>query len=87
MAIIIIVFVVSDDFRLALNATVYYAVINSDTAVNTPVYKIRASVNENENPIDMSITLTKTLQINSLFEFEGVSNNITESAYLWMILF
>ena len=87
MAIKIIVFVVPDDFRLALNATVYYAVINSDTAVDTPVYRIRASVNENENPIDMSITLTKTLQINSLFEFEGVSNNINRISIPLMILF
>ena len=65
----------SDDFRLALNATVYYAVINSDTEVNTPVYRIRASVNVNENLTDMSITLTQTGQINNLFDFEGGSNN------------
>lgn len=63
------------DYRLALNATVYYADIRSDTQVNTPVYRLRASVNVNENPIDMSITLTQTGQINNLFDFEGGSNN------------
>ena len=67
--------VVSADFRLALNATIYYADIRSDTQVNSSVYKLRASVNVNENPIDMSITLTQTGQINNLFDFEGGSNN------------
>ena len=65
----------SADFRLALNATVYYADINSDTEVNSAVYRLRASVNVNENPSDMSITLTQTGQINNLFDFEGGSNN------------
>ena len=63
------------DYRLALNATVYYADIRSDTQVNSPVYRLRASVNMNEIPIDMSITLTQTGQINNLFDFEGGSNN------------
>ena len=65
----------SDDFRLALNATVYYAVIDSDTAVNTPVYRLRASINVNENPIDVSFTLAQTGQIDNLFDVEGIFLN------------
>ena len=67
--------VVSANFRLALNATVYYADINNDTEVNTPVYRIRASININEIPLDMVIQLSQTGQINNLFDFDGVSDD------------
>ena len=63
----------SDDFRLALNATVYYADIDSDTEVNTSVYRLRVSINVNENPIDVSFTLAQTGQIDNLFDVEGSS--------------
>ena len=59
------------DYRIALNATIYYAEISTDTPLNTPVYRIRISINENEEPIDISVRFFQTGQINSLFEFEG----------------
>ena len=67
--------VVSTSFKSALNATVYYADINNDTEVNTPVYRIRASININENPLDMFIQLSQTGQINNLFDFDGGSDD------------
>ena len=63
------------DYRAALNASIYYANISSDTPLNTPVFRIRLSINANENPIDISIRFFQTVQIKSLFEFEGSSNN------------
>ena len=63
------------NYRAALNASIYYANISSDTPLNTPVFRIRISIAANENPIDLSIRFTQTLQIQSLFEFEGSSNN------------
>ena len=59
------------DYRIALNATIYYAEISTDTPLNTPVYRIRISINENEEPIDISVRFFQTGQINSLFEFES----------------
>ena len=59
------------DYRIALNATIYYAEISTDTPLNTPVYRIRISINVNEEPIDISVRFFQTGQINSLFEFEG----------------
>ena len=64
------------DYRLALNATVYYTDISSDTPLNTPVYWIRASINIIENPLDLSIRLSQVVQINNLLEFEGGDNII-----------
>ena len=63
------------DYRAVLNASIYYANISSDTPLNTPVFRIRLSINTNENPIDISIRYFQTAQIQSLFEFEGSSNN------------
>ena len=63
------------DYRAALNASIYYADISSDTPLNTPVFRIRLSINANENPIDIPIRFIQTAQIQSLFEFEGSSNN------------
>ena len=59
------------NYRIALNATIYYAEISTDTPLNTPVYSIRISINVNEEPIDISVRFFQTGQINSLFEFEG----------------
>ena len=64
------------DYRLALNATIYYTDISSDTPLNTPVYWIRASINIIENPLDISIRLSQTGQINNLLEFEGGDINV-----------
>ena len=66
---------VAVDYKAALNASIYYANISSDTPLNTPVFRIRLSINANENPIDISIRFFQTAQIKSLFEFEGSSNN------------
>ena len=63
------------DYRAALNASIYYANISSDTPLNTPVFRIRLSINANENPLDISIRFFQIAQIQSLFEFEGSSNN------------
>ena len=63
------------DYRAALNASIYYANISSDTPLNTPVFRIRLSINTNENPIDISIRFIQTVQVQNLFEFEGSSNN------------
>ena len=66
------------DYRAALNASIYYANISSDTPLNTPVFSIRLSFNANENPIDISIRFIQTVQIQNLFVFEGSSNNRIE---------
>ena len=67
------------DYRAALNASIYYANISSDTPLNTPVFRIRLSINTNENPLDIFIRFFQTVQILNLFEFEsgiGGSNYI-----------
>ena len=66
------------DYRAALNASIYYANISSDTPLNTPVFRIRLSMNANENPLDISIRFFQTVPIQNLFEFEGSSNNILD---------
>ena len=66
---------VSANYRAVLNASIYYANISSDTPLNTPVFRIRLSINTNENPIDISIRFIQTVQIQNLFVFEGSSNN------------
>ena len=69
-------------FQIALNATIYYANISSDTPLNTPVYRIRAIINSTLYFLDMSISLSQTQQINALLEFEGGVNDritVTES--------
>ena len=63
------------DYRTALNASIYYANISSDTPLNTPVFRIRLSINANENPLDISIRFFQIAQIQILFEFEGSSDN------------
>ena len=59
------------DYSIAMNATIYYAEISTDTPLNTPVYRIRISINVNLEPIDISVRFFQTEQINSLFKFEG----------------
>ena len=64
------------NYRTALNASIYYANISSDTPLNTPVFRIRISINVNEdNPLDISIRFSQTVQIQNLLEFEGGSDN------------
>ena len=63
------------NYTAALNASIYYANISSDTPLNTPVFRIRLSIDANENPIDISIRFFQTAIIQSLFEFEGSSDN------------
>ena len=63
------------DYRAVLNASIYYANISIDTPLNTPVFRIRLSINANENPADISIRFFQIAQIQNLFEFEGSSNN------------
>ena len=64
------------DYRAALNASIYYADISSDTPLNTPVFRIRLSINtDEEDPLDISIRFTQTGQIQNLLDFEGSSNN------------
>lgn len=55
---------------IALNASIFYAEISADTPLNTPVYRIRISINVNVQPVDMSMRFFQTGQINSLFEFK-----------------
>ena len=65
-------------FVLALNATIYHAVIHNDHPLNTPVFRIRAIIENSDNvvPADLSLSLSQTGQINNLFEFEdGTSND------------
>ena len=62
---------VSANYRAALNASIYYANINSVTTLNTPVFRIRLSINTNENPIDITMRFFETAQILNLFEFES----------------
>ena len=67
------------DYRAALNASIYYANINSVTPLNTPVFRIRLSINTNEIPVDITMRFFETAQILNLFEFEsgiGGSNYI-----------
>ena len=66
---------VPTDYRAALNASIYYANISSDTPLNTQIFRIRLSINANENPLDISIRFTQTVEIQNLFDFEGGSNN------------
>ena len=66
---------VSANYRVALNASIYYADISSDTPLNTPVFRIRLIINANENPLDITMRFFQTAQIQNLFEFEGSSNN------------
>ena len=63
------------DYRAALNASIYYANISSDTTLNTPVFRIRLSINANENPLDISIRFSQTVQVQNLLDFEGSSDN------------
>ena len=63
------------DYRAALNASIYYANISIDTPLNTPAFRIRLSINANENPLDISIRFSQTVQIQRLFEFEGSNND------------
>ena len=65
----------SANYRAALNASIFYANISSDTPLNTPVFRIRLSIDANENPLDISIRFFQTVQIENLFELEGSSNN------------
>ena len=70
---------VTPGFQIALNATIYYANISSDTPLNTPVYRIRAIINSTLYFLD---SLSQTQQINILLEFEGGVNDritVTES--------
>ena len=70
---------VSADYRAALNASIYYANISSDTPLNTPVFRIRLIINNNEEPAnDIVIRFFQTNQIQNLFEFEGSSDNKIE---------
>ena len=61
---------VPTDYMVALNATIYYAEISADTQLNTPVYRIRISINVNVQPVDISVRFFQTGRINSLFEFK-----------------
>ena len=68
--------------QIALNATIYYANISSDTPLNTPVYRIRAIIDSALNQIDIVFVFGQTQQINALLEFQGGMDNtisITES--------
>ena len=62
-------------YVLALNATIYYAEIHTDHPLNTPVFRIRAIIESDVVPVDLSLSLSQTGQINSLFEFEGGTSN------------
>ena len=68
------------DYQLALNTTVYYANILSNTPLNTPVYRIRAIINA--PLIEILVLQLRTGQNNEsdLFEFEGgINERITKS--------
>ena len=62
-------------FYIALNATIYYADIHTDHPLNTPVFRIRAILESDVVPVDLSLSLSQTGQINNLFEFEGGTSN------------
>ena len=62
------------NYGAVLNATVYYANISSDTTLNTPVFRIRLSI-DTVNTLDISIRLFRSAQIQSLFEFEGSTDD------------
>ena len=55
----------------SLNATHYYAVITTDTPLNSSVFKIRITLNMSADPLDISIRLNQNQLIQNLFEFEG----------------
>ena len=64
------------NYTAALNASIYYANISSDTPLNTPVFRIRLSINANEeDPLAIFISFIPTVGIQNLFEFEGSSND------------
>ena len=62
-------------YVLTLNATTYYADIHSDHPLGTPVFRIRAIIRSSAIAVDLSMSLSQTGQINSLFEFAGGTGN------------
>ena len=67
----------ASDFVIALNATIYHAVIHSDYPLNTPVFRIRAIVSSIEALLDLTITLLQSSVINLIFEFENKTRDDT----------
>ena len=67
----------ASDFVIALNATIYHAVIHSDYPLNTPVFRIRAIVSSIEALLDLTITLSQSSVINLIFEFENKTRDDT----------
>ena len=55
----------------SLNATIYHADITTDTPLNSPVFRIRITLNLDADPRDISIRLNQNQLIQNLFEFEG----------------
>ena len=73
-------FIVQSDYQLALNTTVYYSNILSNTPLNTPVYRIRAIINAQSMEILVLQFRTGQNNESDLFEFEcGINERITKS--------
>ena len=74
-------FAVATDYIAILNATVYYAEISTETPMNTPVFRIRLSINEDRNPVDVLLRFNQNQRIQDLFEFENGENNGIEASF------
>ena len=69
---------VPDNYIALLNATVYYAEISSETPMNTPVFRIRLSVERDDDedpPLDIALTFNQNQMVQDLFEFENGDEN------------
>ena len=60
------------NYTVALNATVYYATIDIDHPLNTPVFRVRVITSNISN---IGTTFISMVEDNQLFEFEGGSND------------
>lgn len=74
-------FAVPTDYIALLNATLYYAEISSETLTNTPVFRIRVSINRDENPLDVSLNFNQNSLVRNLFEFENGENDGLDVAF------
>ena len=73
-------FAVTTDYVALLNATIYYAEISTETPMNTPVFRIRLSINADRNPLDVVLRFYQP-RIQDLFEFENGENNGIEISF------
>ena len=68
--------VVPIGWKATLNATVYYAQIDNEHQLDTPVFKIRAIFNTTTDQLEyVYISIIQTNELDQLLEFDGGSDN------------